>query len=65
MSERVAKIFFWLMLVISGGFLIAFTIALIIEPYYRTWDRAFTYLFFVVLFVKLLAQYIASRKGGQ
>lgn len=62
MSEKVAKIFFWVMLVMSGGFLIAFTIALIIEPYYRTWDRAFTYLLFLLLFVKLSAQYIASRK---
>jgi hypothetical protein len=62
MEQKVAKIFFWIILIMSGAFLVAFTVALIVEPYYRTWDRAFTYITFALLFTYLLAQYIAARK---
>jgi hypothetical protein len=46
----------------SGGFFIAFTIALIVDSDYRTWDRMPTYISFGLLFLGLLASWHNAKK---
>ncbi len=50
------------LLVISGLFFIAFTVALIVDSSYRTWDRMPTYISFGVLFFGLLASWYTAKK---
>ncbi|UPT66115.1 MAG: hypothetical protein M0D57_16735 [Sphingobacteriales bacterium JAD_PAG50586_3] len=57
--------FIKVLLFITGGFFIAFTIALIIDPSYRTWDRVPTYIIFGLLFFGLLgAMYKAKNRNN-
>lgn len=62
---KVAKIFLWITAIVTGGFFIAFNVALIISERHRTWDRAPGYIIFGLIFIASVARLIAISKNNK